>query len=167
MNPVELSFLLQAHRFGGGLRSFYIEKMDFKDLDEVVSLSAALSNPWSKNMFIEEMHNPLSHCFTIGKKEASRAFVVGFICFRIVSDESELLNLCVHPRYRQSGIGRKLMQFYTDFCTERRIKSFYLEVNAANQPALRLYELFCYQPFGTRKKFYEGKWDALLMVKNV
>ena len=141
--------------------------MDIEDLDEVESLSAPLPNPWSPNMFLEEMQNPCSHCFIIGVKESSRERVIGFICFRIVADESELLNVCVHPRYRQLGIGRKLMQFYTDFCREKKIKSFYLEVNAVNQPALRLYELFSYQPSGTRKKFYQGKWDALLMVKKL
>jgi len=93
--------------------------------------------------------------------------VVGFICFRNIEDESELLNICVHPHYRQSGIGKKLMQFYTGFCIKKKIKAFYLEVNASNRSAVHLYQSFSYQQLGIRKKFYQGKSDAFLMARKV
>jgi ribosomal-protein-alanine N-acetyltransferase len=167
LNPIEFRFLLRGYEFGGELKRFFIERMDIEDLDEVLSLSPLLPSPWFKNMFLEEMESPFSHCFVMKMKEASRGRVVGFICFRNVADESELLNICVHPRYRQLGIGRKLMQFYAGFCSKKKIKTFYLEVNSANEPAVHLYQLFSYQPSGMRKKFYQGKFDALLMVKKI
>lgn len=141
--------------------------MDIKDLDEVLKVVVSSLNPWSKNMFTEEMRNPLSYCYTIKMKGISEHSMVGFICFRNIVDESELLNLCVHPLYRQLGIGKKLMEFYIDFCSKINIKTFYLEVNALNQPAVHLYQLFSYQSVGMREKFYQGKFDALLMVKKV
>jgi ribosomal protein S18 acetylase RimI-like enzyme len=57
------------------------------------------------------------------------------------------------------------MQFYMEFGEAKQIKTFYLEVHVSNLPAIRLYERFSYQPAGTRKKFYQGKFDALMMVK--
>jgi ribosomal-protein-alanine N-acetyltransferase len=90
---------------------------------------------------------------------------MGFICFRIIEDESELLNICVHPQYRQLGVGKKLMQFYISLCSKIKIKTFYLEVDSSNQVAIHLYHLFAYQRVGIRKKFYRGKLDALLMMK--
>jgi ribosomal-protein-alanine N-acetyltransferase len=143
-----------------------IRKMETKDLGEVVAIAtSSISNPWSKNMFIEEMLNPLAHCFIVKVEEDSKHPLIGFICFRNIEDESELLNICVHPRYRQLGIGKKLMQFYIGLCSKMKIKTFYLEVDSSNQSAIHLYQLLSYQIVGIRKKFYRGKFDALLMVK--
>jgi ribosomal-protein-alanine N-acetyltransferase len=140
--------------------------METKDLDEVSDMEASASlNPWSKNMFIEEMKNAFAHCFVIKTKGILNAQVVGFICFRNIGEESELLNICVHHHYRQMGIGKKLMQFYISFCKKMKAKTFYLEVNASNQPAVHLYQLFSYESLGMRKKFYRGGFDALLMVR--
>ena len=140
--------------------------MDKKDLGEVVSIAASSSlNPWSMNMFIEEVLNPIAHCFVVKMRRVSKHPLVGFICFRNIEDESELLNICVHPQYRQLGIGKMLMQFYIGCCSKMKIKTFYLEVDSLNQSATHLYRSFSYQPVGIRKKFYRGKFDALLMMK--
>jgi ribosomal-protein-alanine N-acetyltransferase len=145
-----------------------IRKMDLKDLDEVFSIETSDSlTPWSKNMFVEEMRNPFAYCFVMKREDGSKLPVIGFICFRDVTEESELLNICVHPGYRRLGLGRKLMEFYIDFGRRRGIKNFYLEVHSSNHSAIHLYQLFSYQSSGMRKKFYQGKFDALLMVKKI
>ena len=140
--------------------------MENKDLDAVSDMEASSSlNPWSKNMFTEEMKNPFAHCFVIKMKGILNAQVLGFICFRNIGDESELLKICVHHQYRRMGIGKKLMQFYMFLCKKMKAKTFYLEVNSSNQPALHLYQLFSYESLGMRKRFYQGEFDALLMVR--
>jgi ribosomal-protein-alanine N-acetyltransferase len=145
-----------------------IRKMVINDLDEVLSIEIYGSlTPWSKNMFLEELQNPLAYCFVMEMEEGPKQPVIGFICFRNVADESELLNICVHPAYRHSGIGKKLMEFYIDFSSRRGSKSFYLEVHSSNQTAIHLYQLFSYQSSGIRKKLYQDKVDALLMTKTV
>ena len=141
-----------------------LRKMEATDVDDIVKLGiTGSSDPWSRHMFLGEMANPLSHCFVAREMGSCRA--VGFICFRNVGEESELLNIGIHPLDRHKGNGRKLMEFYIDFCHERDVKRFYLEVNALNQVAIHLYRSFSYRPVGTRTKFYEGKFDALLMMK--
>jgi ribosomal-protein-alanine N-acetyltransferase len=145
-----------------------IRKMIRQDLEDVLSIEISTSPiPWSLNMFIEEMQNPIANCFVMVREDGSNPSVIGFICFRNVTGESELLNIGVHPHYRQMGLGKKLMQFYIEFCSPLRIKTFYLEVNASNQAAIHLYHCFSYQSFGVRKNFYQGKFDALLMMKRV
>ncbi len=145
-----------------------IQKMDLQDLAEVISIETSASPaPWSKNMFVEEMRNRLVYCFVIKTVEGSKQPVIGFICFRNIPEESELLNIGVHPDYRQLGVGKKLMQFYIDFSHGKGIRTFYLEVNSSNTSAIRLYQSLSYQSTGVRKKFYQGKFDALLMTKRV
>jgi ribosomal protein S18 acetylase RimI-like enzyme len=113
------------------------------------------------------MRNNLSHCYVIknGKKQGSP--VMGFICFRNITEESELLNIGVRPDVQRTGIGKVLMQFYIDFSSQAGVKSFYLEVNSTNQPALRLYRMFSYRSTGVRERFYQGKYDALLMERTI
>lgn len=143
-----------------------IQKMDIQDLDEVISIESSYPGaPWSKSMFAEEMRNPLAACFVMKIEDRSRQRVIGFICFRNVAEESELLNICVHSDYRQLGAGRRLMEFYVEFSRRRGIKTFHLEVHSSNHSAIRLYRMFSYEASGMRKKFYQGRFDALLMTK--
>jgi ribosomal-protein-alanine N-acetyltransferase len=143
-----------------------IQKLETQDLEEVLSIETSTSlTPWSSQMFFEEIQNPLAHCFVMKREEGSKPSVIGFICFRNVAEESELLNIRIHPHYRQLGFGEILMQFYFDFCIPLGIRTFYLEVDASNQAAIHLYQHFSYVTFGVRKKFYQGKFDALLMAK--
>lgn len=145
-----------------------IQEMNIKDLDEVLTLENSSSlTPWSKKMFIKEMKNPLTRCYIIKMDRQTKHSVIGFICFQNIKDESELHNICVHPLYRQLGMGKIMMQFYIDFCIQIGIKTFYLEVHSSNQSAIHLYQYFSYQSFGTRKKYYQGRFDALLMMKKV
>ncbi len=148
------------------MRKSGIEKMKPEHLDEVLSIDRPSSlTPWSEEMFIEELRNPLAHCFIYKVEGPRQDAIAGFVCFRNVGEESELLNIGVHPLHRRMGIGRKLMQFYVDFSEGMEIKTFYLEVHISNPSAIRLYQCFSYRPIGTRKKFYQGKFDALIMVR--
>jgi ribosomal-protein-alanine N-acetyltransferase len=140
--------------------------MDAKDLEEVLFIeSSDFLTPWSRDMFVEEMRNPLAFCFVMKGESGFKPPVIGFICFRNIAEESELLKISVHPGCRHLGLGKELMKFYIDFSRERGITTFYLEVHSSNHPAIHLYQMFSYQSSGMRKKFYQGKWDALLMTK--
>jgi ribosomal-protein-alanine N-acetyltransferase len=148
------------------VNNLIIRKMEPEDLNDVLTIETLSSlNPWSKNLFLRELETPRAFCFVIEREMISKPRVLGFICFRNIGDESEILELCVHPEYRQMGIGARLMEFYISFCKEMMIKMFYLEVNILNRSAVHLYRKFSYQSFGMRKKFYQGKFDALLMAK--
>lgn len=146
---------------------FTIKKMEVEDMDEVLPIAAASPlNPWSKDMFLGEVAHHLSHCFLIcGENDRKKDIPLGFICFRNIGEESELLNICIHPRHCQKGLGKILMEFYIDFCSKKGVKKYYLEVNPQNIPAVHLYQSFDFKPAGKRKNFYQGKYDALLMER--
>lgn len=145
-----------------------VHKMNALDLNEVLPIEHLSSlSPWSKDMFYEEMLNPLSHCYIIRIKNVCHQPLIGYLCFRNVNDESDLLNICVHPEYRNLGIGKYLLQYYIDDGIKNGIKTFYLDVNVSNESALHLYRSFSYIPCGLRKAFYQGIHDALLMIKKI
>ena len=145
-----------------------IVKMEESDLDEVLSIEASSRQmSWSRQSFVEEMKSPLSFCFLLRGESGAAERVLGFICFRVIGEESDLLNLAVHSQYRHMGLGKELMGFYIDFCRERQTKMFYLETGISNEAAIHLYQSFDYHPTGVRTKFFRGKEDALLMARRV
>jgi len=146
-----------------------IKKMEIEDVEEVLPIAAATTyNPWSRKMILEEIAHPFSNCFLLCRKTESKApLSLGFLCFRQVGEESELLNLCIGPEFRQQGFGKKLMSFYIYFCEKQGVNQYFLEVSVSNTPAIHLYHSFGFQSLGTRKNFYQGRHDALLMTRSV
>lgn len=141
-----------------------IRKMEIEDVEGVLPIAAAsILNPWSRDMLLGEVAHPFSHCFLICREEED--VPLGFICFRNIGEESELLNICIDPMHQKKGLGKRLMEFYIDFCYQKGVKKYYLEVNPQNIPAFRLYQSFAYQEAGKRKKFYQGEYEALVMER--
>jgi [ribosomal protein S18]-alanine N-acetyltransferase len=152
----------------GKVRLVAIREMNPRDVEELLPMERVSSlTPWSRQMFLNELGNPLSSCFVASVEGGSPGTPSGFICFRDVGKESEILNLCVHPLYRRHGIGRRLMEFYLDRCAAGGIEISHLEVSVSNEAALNLYRSFSYEKVGLRKRFYQGKIDALLLTRKI
>ena len=149
-------------------RDATIQKMTLDDLDQVVWMESRCSLvPWSREAFVNEMSSPPTHFFTLKTTGRSPTVLIGFICFRTVEDESELLNLCVHPEYQRMGFAQDMMTFYIHFCRTMNIRKMFLEVGCTNQAAIRLYESLSYEPVGKRPRFYQGRIDALVMRREL
>jgi ribosomal-protein-alanine N-acetyltransferase len=152
----------------GERRTMTIREMESRDLEELLPMEQASSlTPWSRKMFMDELTDPLASCLVLMVEDPSRPILAGFICFRSVGDESELLNLSVHPLHRRQGVGRRLMQFYLDRCAAQGIEKSHLEVSVSNEAAIGLYFSLSYEKVGMRKGFYQGRVDALLLMKRI
>ncbi len=81
---------------------------------------------------------------------------VGLVIWRKVLDEVELLAIGSLPARRKMGIGATLMEFMNAECRSAGVRRIFLEVNEANQPALRLYKRLGYQRIGIREEYYKG-----------
>ncbi len=149
--------------------TFTIRKMELDDVERVLPIaSTSLTNPWSKKMFLGELSHPYSHCFLVCQNiEDIEKKLIGFLCFRILGEESELLNICIHPQYRQKGLGKWMMEFYLHFSYQHGVKKHYLEVDPLNRAAVHLYQSLGFHQVGLRKNFYQGRWDALVMERVV
>jgi [ribosomal protein S18]-alanine N-acetyltransferase len=151
-----------------GFQEASIDEMEPGDLDEVLSVEGAGSLvAWTRPLFLEEMGNPLSRCHVLRLRGKKGMRVIGFICFRLVAGESEVLNLGVHPDFRNCGCGRRLMTFYLGHCREAGVKKVFLEVNPDNEPALRLYRSLAFRSAGLRRRFYQGRFDALILERDL
>lgn len=85
----------------------------------------------------------------------------GFIVWRCVVDECEIITIGVHPDFRGIGIADALLQLMEK---EQVGKKIFLEVAKNNTPAKKLYERNGYKQIAVRQGYYDGI-DAIIMQK--
>lgn len=76
--------------------------------------------------------------------------------------EAELLRIAVDPAHRGSGLGRTLLEACQGDLAREGMDQLFLEVRAANGPAINLYRACGWKPCGRRPGYYPDGEDALL-----
>ena len=138
------------------------------DLDQVLAIErVSYPNPWSREMFAEELDNRLCHIFVCREGSGERRVVLGYVCFWLFLGEMHLLNVAVHPDVRREGIGKSLLSHAIDFAAERGAKVGFLEVRRSNRAAQTMYERFGFREMGVRPRYYEDGEDAVVMLLEV
>lgn len=120
------------------------------------------SDPWSEKSVASELTNPLS--LWLVAKEGER--VAGYIGSQTCGDESDMMNVAVHPDFRRKGIAGSLVDTLVAELKTRESRSLTLEVRASNAPAIALYEKLGFSQIGRRKNYYRNpKEDGLILRK--
>lgn len=88
----------------------------------------------------------------------------GFIVYRAVADEAEIITIGVLPDARRGGIAAAMLGIVENELKKSGIKKIFLEVAENNTPARAMYEKNGYVQIGRRPKYYDGV-DAILMEK--
>lgn len=139
-----------------------IDDLKESDLPEVVAIeTVSFTMPWSEALFYNEIHNPGS----ILKVAKVNGRIAGYICANQVIDEGHILNLAVHPEFREAGIASSLVEYVIRHLRENNCRFIFLEVRISNETAKRMYEKFDFEVIGTRKNYYLSPIeDAVIMV---
>ena len=120
------------------------------------------SDPWSENSVASELKNPLS-CWLVAEEDGE---IAGYVGSQTVMDESDMMNVAVHPDYRRKGIAEKLVMELVEALKKRDSRCLTLEVRASNEPARALYEKLGFEQVGLRKNYYRNpREDALILRK--
>ena len=90
----------------------------------------------------------------------------GFIVYRIVVDEAEIITIGVNPEKRRLGIASAMIGIIEQTTKNQGVKKIFLEVASDNIPGQRLYENCGFKTIGLRPKYYDGV-DAILMSKDI
>lgn len=114
------------------------------------------NKPWSANDFADLKK---SGCEIIASQN-------GFIVWRAVADEAEIISVGVAPDARRAGIAAAMLGIMENELKKNGIKNIFLEVAEDNQPARQLYKNNGYNEIGVRPKYYDGV-DAIMMKKEL
>lgn len=127
-------------------------------LDELANLHRACfpNKPWSAADFADLKK---SGCDIIASQN-------GFIVWRVVADEAEIITIGVHPDARRSGIASAMLTLAESDAKKRGAQKIFLEVAENNHSARAMYTQNGYSQIGVRPKYYDGI-DAILMAKNL
>ena len=124
----------------------------------------AFDRPWSAEAFEDLLKGP--GVFAVlgesGEPEEAR----GFILCRAIAGEAEILTLGVDPAARRRGWGAALVEMAAGVAQEAGAFEMFLEVEADNVAALKLYETTGFERAGLRKGYYphpDGAKDAVVM----
>lgn len=94
--------------------------------------------------------------------------VVGFLAVRAVVAEGEVLNLCIAPEKRRSGLAEALLTEAVAELRRTRVDRLFLEVRESNTPAITFYEKHKFSKTGRRPGYYRDPDEAaVLMMKEL
>jgi len=127
-------------------------------LNEIVALHGQCfpDHPWSENDFMELKK---SGCEIVASKN-------GFIVWRTVADQAEIITIGVAPDARRSGIAESMILLMEQELKKQSVVNVFLEVSEVNYPAKKLYEKLGFLVVGKRPKYYDGT-DAIIMSKEI
>lgn len=137
------------------------------DLNPVLSITVASpeASQWTRADYEQFLRNAPSCICSVAEIDNA---VAGFICFRVVSDEAEVLNLVVSPSARRRGVASRLLADATRISEQRGARRMFLEVRDTNQPAILFYERHGFRLTARRRRYYSNPLaDALILARDL
>ena len=122
---------------------------------------ACFDDPWSVGVLADCFSQP-HYIWETYKMDGQ---VVAYACASISFDEGEILRIGVLPAFRRQGIGETVLARMLAQLQSRGVEKVFLEVRASNAPAQGLYGKMGFHIIGTRKGYYPGREDAVIMEK--
>jgi ribosomal-protein-alanine N-acetyltransferase len=139
------------------------------DIDATAAIErVSFTDPWSADMFHVHLRGGINTFLVAdeGMPEQARR-VVGFVITHTVADESELLNIAVHPDHRDSGIGTALLDTIVMRCTARGARTMVLDVRESNTAAHALYAKRGFTQVGRRRRYYRRPEEDGLIFRAI
>ena len=140
-----------------------IVKMNSSHVPQIARLEEiCFSEPWSEKSIASELENPLSLWLVALDGET----VAGYIGSQTVMDETDMMNVAVHPEYRRQGIGEALVMALIRQLQQTGSRILSLEVRTSNVSARNLYEKLGFIQVGKRPRYYRNpREDAYILRK--
>ena len=140
-----------------------ITEMNAVHVPQVAELEKiCFADPWSEKSVASELENQWALWLVATEEER----VAGYIGSQTSIDETDVMNVAVHPDYRRRGIAEELIHRLVEELKNRGSHALMLEVRASNVPAITLYQKLGFVQVGCRKNYYRNpKEDALILRK--
>ena len=140
-----------------------ITEMNAVHVPQVAALEKlCFADPWSEKSVASELEN----IWALWLVAAEDDRVIGYIGSQTSIDETDVMNVAVHPDSRRQGVAEELIKTLVAKLKEKGSHALMLEVRASNAPAISLYEKLGFLQVGCRKNYYRNpKEDALILRK--
>lgn len=138
-----------------------VRKLQDQDIEALAEIEAqAFSMPWSEKAFRDLLGHSYCHYLTA----LAEGEVAGCCGYTESCGEGTIDNVVVSERFRNQGIGQRMLRELLQEGEAAGIEAFTLEVRVSNAAAIHLYEKFGFVSEGIRPGFYEKpREDAAIM----
>jgi ribosomal-protein-alanine N-acetyltransferase len=122
----------------------------------------AFETGWEESSFQELLQTPL----ITGIKVEEEGKFLGYILWREIIDEAEILTFVVHPEHQQKGVGTYLLQNVCAWLKDKGISRIFLEVAEDNVKALAFYQKWEFTFLSKRPQYYSRKGKGYVAALN-
>ena len=144
-----------------------IRKMESGDIAALTVLETqCFSDPWSEKMVADLLDSSWDEIWVLEGEimsdtagESGPKNLMGYINFRFIAGEGELMRIAVLPSMRGRGYSRKLMDVMVKAASENNVSDITLEVRAGNVPAIGLYKSYGFVSEAVRKGYYHNPME--------
>ncbi len=138
-----------------------MREFELSDLDHILAIEQAsfTNDAWDRKIFLA-YYRKCGDLFLIAK--AGRR-VAGYSITCAGSRNAELVSIAVDPRDRRRRVAKTLLDRTLTDLRARRVKTWWLMVGTANQPAIRFYEKYGFTHVKVVKRYYGAGRDARRM----
>lgn len=137
-----------------------VRPMAAADTSRCAVIAAAAPEPWGESQLLSELESPAARLF-VAEGEGD---VLGFAVFQLAAGEASLYALNVDPAARRKGVGAALLAGALAALKAEGADQCFLEVRAANAPALALYRRLGFASAGVRRGFYRDPPDDAVVM---
>jgi len=111
---------------------------------------------WAPKEFLYFLEHPLGLNLGIFTGDTLQTYFLSLL----VRGELDIVSVASRPECRKQGKAERLLRYVQKLPT---VDKAFLEVEASNLPAQKLYEKIGFSVTGVRKKYYQHRHDAHLM----
>lgn len=138
--------------------------MQAAHLDQVMPIEdASYTHPWTRGIFED--------CLRVGYSawvvSNAQGQVLAYALMTMAVGEAHILNICVAPAQRRSGLAAFLLRHLLMIARAASVTTMLLEVRVSNLGAQQLYSGFGFQQIGLRRGYYpavDGREDAQVLA---
>lgn len=136
--------------------------MNLEDYEEIKDILIDEFDEFWKPSILESELKSENSKYIVAKENG---IIVGFAGLWFSPVDAEITNIVTRKTERKRGIGKALLDRLIEMAREEKRDNISLEVNENNVPAGCLYEKAGFEIAGIRKKYYNGKDNAIIMTK--
>ncbi len=119
------------------------------------------SDPWSLRAFEETLRTPVVRVLLAEATEV----VLGYLVYRSIGGEAEILNLAVAPSERRRGLGAALLEAALTALSADGAVEVFLEVRESNAGAKALYQRRGFEEIGRRRRYYRQPVEDAIVLR--
>lgn len=148
-------------------KPYHLRAMRLSDITNVMTIEkVSFPTPWKASAYEYEItSNRLAtyHVLTVRMGDRPEE-VIGYSGYWLMSGEAHISTIAINPEWRGLGLGELLFLNILMMACSDAAHLATLEVRKGNKVAQSLYKKYQFQIVGERKRYYQGKEDAILMT---